>query len=1625
MTEIKYGAWFDDLVKKTGNATATLKFLRAVRTPVTGSGLLAVLDLISKAVHTCSRHLEDYQEWATHLQLLYAATSSLVTKQTSLSKPSNREKALEVYGGLCTLGELGHLKLAPAVLESIGWIILDALRQNEPLSSKTVNQLLTLHRSADRSSPNKEWDALRSMPSLNSECINKVIHAVRGNREAISLAKKLQHAAFIVKAAPNFPSENSNAKTPNNQGAKGQVSEEAQKENGLKPKKTKKDKAEIKPPSVFKLKSAAAYFEALSTFGIEDSWNVLAPARLKKTTAALAADLTLMGKTDRPGMAAVSLLALHINHSIGSTLKLSLLRNDDIWLEKRDANIYFNRRAYVNLSGTPSPTDIIKISLPRKLRSYIKRAIAQNPAATNLAELLEIINIGEWLAKTERYLIESGDQAHKSRSGRFVHSLGLVYMHVGASPELAAFDTLTPHLCGDSSLNYLRFEYTYLKSIREKVALFLDLGEIDSDEDDPEWVGSASCPTDQEYRQAWQHQSTKSASAIKSVRKAKDIEELIVEFNKGSAANAWAYRMPTGARMQLMNHPTRRDVLSHVDYVYTYDKKTQPSSARLTPRTAELDGVICAQGRLLKSANNRLEELGFTETNITNLLRNPSSYSPFFIELFLHKSRDADLSKVGARPIQLETVKAAIPPELGLANNSARHFWGSKCAGNSDFIWAERVLLGHGRKLAIAGSWCTSVAPSSLINAVRDFVRQTLDSLQLDLYAGIKNPTVDLLEPTIHLKGMDNRKSQKSGIGRDMPQTYCNETSLPSIAAVDKIRSELLHAEKEDESEKTLLSIIVSDGITHHQDVRLIWTQLGEQIGQPAMNRLSWTRSSGQDIQMPSQPSTRIHFSRIKEMRPLNDVLLSLKKKLEAILPNVVWPITAEGVLNALCWLTCRWVRLKVSPFLIFCMDPSTTAATFNEKSTGRIFSDGQDSLNRFSDIKELTHRRGRSFDRSSDLQRLSQTVHRIKDGDKGEGEELRRSKRLREALLLEFDEHDCHPFAEFFLTWIHIELSLQIQGGKDPIEVAVIYEYLMRVLHRASSFAGSFGNFDEWRKGDWQAFVVWILNVDDVLEENRSNNLSNRKIALRRIFSSLINAENFAIPDNVLPDLPPAGSRAWCQSASRVFVSERDIADVKVCIDHLYREWEISKAQMHGMLGMTIKACLRSDEANAMRVVHLGCDVAALTTSGFSQIKTEGSRRLGQLDQDLKIELIYLKDLLGKLPEPPTMLFSQDHTRVHLSIGRAMQSVLVDLFRLSTGDSRFVYHTLLGTGLQLQAAPNYERHLVSIFRDGYFPICHAESLINSFAGSDPRHLATCFVHSGHASQRTPAEAYFPIWPYLYAAAMRVTQADERPHPTLIDTIPLKSDQLRRQERSRFGKLNFDEWNWSLLPLRSKRIGSSTVASTETNFLNVTRTQGRTDPISPLLYGVYSLLQIDKAAAEHEARLTRTEANEIDKLLRFSPSYKWLHKRTPGRNDKQDRPKRTSVRDVSLAETREIFNFIQSSSKAALLALDALLTNECPSVTFNDVQLALSAIPYTLKLQLCWPQGPLDGNLILKLSALPRVTGLDTRKHIANGIRVRVVPPGDGPSEVLMTHLTTLTRTAVHVQKLLLNLKEK
>lgn len=154
------------------------------------------------------------------------------------------------------------------------------------------------------------------------------------------------------------------------------------------------------------------------------------------------------------------------------------------------------------------------------------------------------------------------------------------------------------------------------------------------------------------------------------------------------------------------------------------------------------------------------------------------------------------------------------------------------------------------------------------------------------------------------------------------------------------------------------------------------------------------------------------------------------------------------------------------------------------------------------------------------------------------------------------------------------------------------------------------------------------------------------------------------------------------------------------------------------------------------------------------------------------------------------------------------------------------------------------------------------------------------------------------------------------------------------------------------MPIRSKRNDVRTSPAPKVQLNDLKQYEVSVDPFCRMKYGVFILLHVDKAAAEHETKIGRTQANKIDELLRFSPSFTNLHKRTPGRKDKEGRPIRTSVRDVSLPLMNEILEFIHSCPNSAVQALETLLTNQCRSVTvmaqLNMVcarPLRLSALP--------------------------------------------------------------------------------
>ena len=140
MENTKYGKWFDDVNMKTGSADATRQLFRCLSVPEDGSGLLLILAFAVQAIEQSVGKDSMYQAWVSHIRLVYTATANLVARYPTLSKPTSRENKRDTYGPICLIAAISHSKLHQTVLESMGWILVDALRSNVQISVKTAQQ---------------------------------------------------------------------------------------------------------------------------------------------------------------------------------------------------------------------------------------------------------------------------------------------------------------------------------------------------------------------------------------------------------------------------------------------------------------------------------------------------------------------------------------------------------------------------------------------------------------------------------------------------------------------------------------------------------------------------------------------------------------------------------------------------------------------------------------------------------------------------------------------------------------------------------------------------------------------------------------------------------------------------------------------------------------------------------------------------------------------------------------------------------------------------------------------------------------------------------------------------------------------------------------------------------------------------------------------------------------------------------------------------------------------------------------------------------------------------------------------------------------------------------------------
>jgi hypothetical protein len=1621
-----YGPWAGKLTAITGNPAAVRILLTTVGAPDNGSSIALVLTLIASSLEHIGKQfgLEVANQWARVARAAANAARTLAHEMPSLTIFGPRELALDVYGPFVHLADSDTTSLPPAVWQAIGLLVLVSIRDQGRISAKVADQILTLARTKKRKQPNAGWLSLYELAPITRQALED-LNGQTQNRPCSQFARHLLSAWTSLTSIPLPPDESVAPKSSPAfaEPAASTTTNQTQTENNKK--KNRKKKSDLysnSPPSCIPLRERASFANMQDVFGIPWAWHRLHPMHVAKTTRALIRSLGKASAPDERTHSVFCLMALIVSHDFRPLLRLSLQPNDDLWYCLKTRCVIYNRRRLLGLKGAAKTTDYIYIPVPSIVANELAEHEQLRPQSENLRKLLNVIDVDDWLSRAESFIRTLGDSAHLSCSARFAHSLGLVHLLCGTSDCLTSLLTLNLDLSPIGALNYFQVSEKYAFERIAAVYEYLGLGPLSARARDVK-IGSSRCPTDEEARTDWMVLGFQAAKAIFDVEHAVDMAAVAKAFNIGSTANAMAYRWPTGSRPQKLNRLSHADLKTHPEFLFHDEKRTKPSSARLTPRTHEVDDVLAAQEQLVKVAKARMKKLGIAKKDMPSLISSPSPGSPFFIEL-VNRIRGGQ-SKWCAKPLSTDEIENLARGFSGIARNGARNFWVSKAGVGENRGWLERTLAGHSRGQAGVGGWSLGCSPVSLLRKLHAFMTETICDLKLPPYLGTASTPIKMLTPRFDLRYMDRRAAKSEVSESDMPVDYCHSTTLPAIVLVDSLRRAVGDFGNLSADGQLLLSLMVMDGLTNRGDVNCVWTFLQGASNKTAPVAITWTRASGQEIEMPLQPSSRLHLSRAGLLPTLTVVAQRLRTWLESTWPSFRWPTTAAGVISALCWLTARWVRLNMAPLLVYAYDPKNRAVTFDSPSRQRLqFGTAPNSIGAL-DVRDISVRKTSSVTGRTELRRLVTVVWNVAKGNLRSGGDERRAGKLLIALAASFDLDACKPLTAWAIRWLIAECNRWKEHHVSCNQISVLYSNLTRLRERLDLLPAD-ADPTHWNHTDWQRFAKFILDVSQLAEAKRPGAHVARQIALHRIAQVLTESGQYTASSRGVRVKGDAGNLPIADSAARVFVSEASIDAVRAATHIVYSEWKVEAAQATGTLEITIQGCARSDEINALRACDVSADLAALTTIGFSQIKTDGSRRAIPLEGRARTAMLELLRVLKLFPHPPEFLFSSIDTSVNLNTGRDRQAVITHLFRLVLGSDEFVWHTLRGVSLMNFLVPGWEHDVKTIFRDS-FPLAAAQAIVSALAGNSPSHVALCLGRSGHASQQAPVTSYLAAWAYWYAALMRATQSDYRVEGKLADVIPGRNWVQLRAARTRAKDHAFDEWRWAI-----QHWCESQIKKQDLHLVQLPQTppirSGIDDKfVTKLWYGARRAFGDSQDSAVNACKVGKTQGMNIDNSLSTLPAFEHLHVTSvrTTEKDKEDRPRRSMIDLLNKAGVKSILEMIAAADSPKAEALQSLLHVDLSDIGLNILTLALSALPVEYGLEVAWRLDRHDPRFEQDIKAWqsardppaePRVFITRARSTLRSPIRVRLIELAALKNDVRSTYLTTITRTILEVR---------
>lgn len=1163
-------------------------------------------------------------------------------------------------------------------------------------------------------------------------------------------------------------------------------------------------------PSVRGSRASAKFAGMAEHFGVGLVLNRLPPEQLIRVTKACHRALRA-GQGRQADLALLVTMSLFISHDFKYTLNLPLMEDveADLWYSRKDRCLYVDRNALQGKATGASRRTWDKRYIPPEVAERIEVLASKRGSARRLHELLPHQDHAELCRAAERWTKGLTDSAHPGWSARVAHSQGLAYLHVGASDVEAATLSLNLPLAVLSVQNYYQPDRRRQFDIASRLFEALGYEQPAWDAGDGRHV-APEVPTDDDMRREWARVACQYQLTLEGLPGA-DPEAAIALFNAFMVAASRAETLLTGARSQRRENPRLKDVLGSGTWCFRSDKRTKPSSDRLLPMSLELADLVRAVCLIRDMARARLLQLGVCLQRVHDQLIEPRAESSLFLFLLLHSEDDGYV--VSSRPIEDPDMQAAPqlwpgPPNMG------RRFWVREASQSAEWM-VERVLTGHAQGLHHPGSGCLCVPVVELLQGAKRLTTSTLERLNLPrLCSGVD---VGSAMPALvtDLRRYGSRKSSAS-VQADLPSHYCDHLTLAALRVVEALRLFVGRASQLSAGARTLLSLVVVDGLCHTADLQSAWRALMNSPKSTPPRLLAWERPTGQPIAMPLMPPTQLAAAAVQRWLVFSEVQVELAAWLagaEAHLQigAVVWPEKHAAVLVALCALMARWVRLHVPPFLVEAYRPEVLAATMTGASLDQIH--GAPAQPRrelevragFRETKAALKEISGSEDQMAGIQfRLGRLVN----STSREGEHRARAANVwRDGQLRAWHEVTEFGAARWMLTWVFRECELIYGRRKGALDPATIYDYLSLVRvavgqHWPSGCDPELASAAQWRFIAQQINASW-QHEEAVIQDSR------RK-ALRRILRTLAELPLYGACATAL-DLIEGDRRVPCYvpSAASTIVTAARVQQVHAAIDCYLADEPLASAQAHALLDLLSEVGLRKSEACAPQHENLAKDGTFLVKAGngFDLRKTARSSGPTALSAATGDRMLALQQVQRQLHPPHKFFFAQSEDGVDLAHAQALYAVVVQLTKQILGSEAVHGHSYRGSAAMRLLVPGWEDRLGSLSSTPFL-LSQAQAVMQAMRGSGVAHLATVLSGLGHASHRTFVRRYCTAWPLFYASAMRASLADVELNASLIHEMPHLRGDRAAAARSIACRRSFvysrpsgqprDDWTWAV-----------------------------------------------------------------------------------------------------------------------------------------------------------------------------------------------------------------------------------